>query len=288
MTTTATTWIYEIRDAEGDTVGQAPGTTPTEALRAFNRDAIENAAGQLHEDEIPTLTFEGETFTALPTGRPVDDESIDQRYTAERIASYTAEELHRHLEERTAQRSRAREDMKREHERLAEIDDPDNAEYRDALANLSTATREHATLNRIVRHLQTAFDAKTADAVAAQEATDTVAHIDLIDDAIARRGMPVSLDEAGDTALARMLWQRVVTAAETAFDERPTNAETAERVADLYEEIWMPAPVTLKLSESDARGVREYTRDAAKEAEREGNPGDWTVRLGRSIDAQLG
>lgn len=205
--------------------------------------------------------------------------STDIRYTPAAIAMYDRDQLESHLTERREQLERVKRFLDEEHA-IIDNADPETDTYRTALDNVSQLTREHAEQRAIVARLTRALD-QHADADAEHP------RLDLVDRAISiEHGMPVTLEEAGDTHLAKALWNRVVTGAETFGDDTITVSEAAARVADLYGRIWNPPSVTVDLDEDDAIALAEYLRDAAREATVENRGTDWTIRVVRSIDRQ--
>lgn len=235
------------------------------------RDAGQPGAGE----DVTRLEREA---TRRRVAAPAMGESSDRRYHPTAIAAYDEDTIGEHLAERRAQLERATRFVNEEHAILDDAD-PETETYRNALNNISQLTRERAEQRAIIKRLERALETR-------QDADAEHPRIDLVDHAIAtEHGLPVSIDEAGDTQLAKALWNRVVTGAETFGDDTITVAEAARRVADLYGRIWNPPTVTLDLDDDTARSLAEYLRDAAKEAKRE-NPRDWTIRVVRSLDKQ--
>jgi hypothetical protein len=205
---------------------------------------------------------------------------IDERYTPERIAGYTDEELATHLEERRGQVARAARDLTVQHAAL-ETAEEDTPAYMEILNTISQLTREHAVERRKVSLLERALErARPADARRPR--------LELVDRLIADQGLFVTLEEAGETEMAKHLWFSATMALESSEETEPSNGEVAQRVADTYATLYFgKAPVEIGLDADDAAAMREYLRDAADEAEREGRAGDWTTVVCRSIDAQL-
>lgn len=142
---------HNIIDEAGETIGQAPGGTPREALENFNRDACEGE-GRLYADELNRLrlSFAGDELKAVATITETDelDADDDQRYTPERIADYGDDTLNAHLEARQEQLERARRDGELAQTRYLNTGDDDD------LINMANATREQHQMTRHIRALQ--------------------------------------------------------------------------------------------------------------------------------------
>lgn len=248
---TRTTKTWDILDASdaGEQAGQAPGATAREALMRFRADALAHR-GDL--EETPTgwvLTVGASVFVAEERDDSADLENgphaadalgaaiegtTDIRYTDEAIATMNAAQLELHLAERNAQRRACKVGMQRQHDILERLTDPDTRTYGDALANLGSITREHATLNRIIQQLEREHEKRRLANVAAIAADAHRPILDLINQEVAKRGLPCNVDETGDTELATRMWFDATVALEAQEDDDPTQGAVAARVADAY------------------------------------------------------
>lgn len=259
MTTTATK-TYEII-SQNEVVGQAPGTSRMAALKTFREDAL-NGDGELFiapagarlmttDPGDGTQTYyraeprEDDEAADLENGPSAADATDaflagqdDERYTQEAIWNYSDELLAEHLEERTAQRAACKVGMQRYHALLETIADPDSKLATDTLANLGSVTREHAIQNRVIRQLERETSRRRAEAASFTEAKPNEPNVELVNQETAKRGLPVDVDETGDTDMVNTMWFQATLAIEAEGDNLPTQAEVASRVADAYSVLY--------------------------------------------------
>jgi hypothetical protein len=183
---------------------------------------------------------------ACPPGCP-DAYAHDSRYTDEEIRSYTTAELNSHLTERRAQLQRSRNDLDRAHAELLEIIDPDTREYRDALADVGSYTREHATQRRIVLRLEEELESRTVKAPTMAELLERPAEptasdvgLEFIEENVTNYlpGFDLSDDEADTLATTRIMWLHASIAIEAEKDSTATQREVADRVVKTWLTIY--------------------------------------------------
>lgn len=255
MTTTPATTTWNIIDlSDGEIAGTAPGASQYDALAKFRADALDGLgtiAPEVDGDiEHLVLTDEGVRLAAqiatsalqaepgriareimsadLENGPSGDD--VDEPGPLERADALT-DQLH----EERLELQRIDNERRAAHERY------DATGSDEDMATISKLSGDGARQRRFVRQLERELEEARTAAIEHQPAHQSIARFELVDEENAKRGLPVSLDEAGDLGFASVLWERAVHAldAGAGYDHEPTNREVAERVAETYATLWM-------------------------------------------------
>lgn len=179
----------------------------------------------------------------------------DTRYTADKLQAMSLDEIAAHLVERQAQLDRAAALHREAHEAYAALDDVDTPEGRELMANISSYCGEAAVQRRIVRQLETR---RELDRQANPLLIPTAA-LDYLSDELSDNGLPGFEPELeANHDVTQAMWLHAQLGYESHTDRRPTNRQTADRVAAAWLTLYTdPDSVELTLSQHQAQRIHD-------------------------------